>query len=172
MAPKLEPRSTKTSSVLPALCNYYLTLLTEFLLSGWAVIFQPMVAGEFTVSIEHNGKHIQDSPFTVPIGTTPPEKTEKQQPSPLAKFHVIPTDDEGQNLFKVVSSVSEFRVLVQDPTNKILESTLIDNKDGSSFDVGFRPQAHGVYVINVLCRGKPVAGSPFKLNVAPPPFSG
>src|SRR5690606_6546054 len=36
---------------------------------GFAILFQPLVPGDYTVAVRLADRHIRDSPFTVPIGT-------------------------------------------------------------------------------------------------------
>lgn len=144
---------------------------------GFAILFQPLVPGDYTVTVRHQGQNIRDSPFAVPIGTDKQrELIEKlhggNAPLPQAKFSVTPksTATGAANLLET-NSVADFTLAIESPTGQALdkESIRLTASGTHTLDVIFRPPVPGIYTIQIECKGEPILNSPFRLQVAPPP---
>jgi hypothetical protein len=144
---------------------------------GFAILFQPLVPGDYTVVVRHDGQHIRDSPFSVPIGTDKQKELMEKMggaPLPQAKFSVTPksaADGGRTNLLADVSGSSSaaFTVAIEGPQGQAVEGRLAEGPERTTLDVIFRPPVPGVYTISIEHKGEAILNSPFRLQVAPPP---
>jgi len=146
---------------------------------GFAILFQPLVPGDYTVIVRLADRHIRDSPFPVPIGTDRQRELMDKMggaPLPQAKFSVTPksTADDGRtNLLADVAgaTAADFAVTIEGPEGQVVEGRLAAGAaSASTLDVVFRPPVPGVYTIRIEHKTQgPIVNSPFRLQVAPPP---
>eukprot|EP01087_Luapelamoeba_hula_P017398 TRINITY_DN547_c0_g1_i1.p1 TRINITY_DN547_c0_g1~~TRINITY_DN547_c0_g1_i1.p1 ORF type:complete len:2178 (+),score=469.78 TRINITY_DN547_c0_g1_i1:249-6782(+) len=142
--------------------------------------YTPTVSGIYSLEVKSDGENVKDSPFSVEVVPGPafgPKSTaegpglSKGIAGEPAKFDVELKDPFGNKVGKdnqgKAPNVEAFLAVPNaDGSTDKKPVTLKDNGDGT-FSADFVPEVAGPFDLEVLVDGKPVAGSPFKVNVAP-----
>jgi filamin len=143
----------------------------------YAVSYQATKVGPHTIVVGLKNpvvptqwEHIKDSPFTANIvqGTDPTKsvaygpglETGKVQDNLPTDFTIESRDRDGA---KVPRGGDKYDVKVQGPSGPV-PAQIKDNGDGS-YKVTYAPNEAGQHRIDVTLRGKPVAKSPYHVNV-------
>jgi len=141
------------------------------------VAYQATKVGKHTIVVglknpvvPTNFEHIKDSPFhpVITQGTDPTKSVVfgdgvtdgKVQDNLPTQFNIESRDREGK---KVPRGGDDYKVTVQGPSGPV-PATVKDNQDGS-YVVDYQPQEAGPHKIVVELRKKPVANSPYHVNV-------
>jgi len=129
-----------------------------------------IVVGLKNPVIPTNWEHIKDSPFTANItqGTDPTKSVAygpglengKVQDNLPTDFTIESRDRDGN---KVPRGGDKYEVKVQGPSGPV-PAQIKDNGDGT-YKVTYAPEEAGQHRIDVTLRGKPVAKSPYHVNV-------
>ena len=143
---------------------------------SFTVTYQPLDAGvhEVHVLLRHKTlplyyEHIQKSPFKVGIEAgADANKTiafgpglEDNVTDQLATHFTIQTKDRNGN--NIPKGGDTFDIKVTGPNGEV-PATIKDNEDGT-YRVEYAPTEHGKHRIDVQLKGKPIAKSPYHVNV-------
>ena len=126
--------------------------------------YLPTMAGDHTVEIKVNGKHIPGSPFTAHVQFAAyTDKCRAEGPglvsgttSEPCRFKIIAKDGAGY---------ARMRIHVVGPS-KAEPIEMTENQEDNSVDVVYHPSAAGDYTIRVLWGDANVHGSPFTVPVS------
>jgi len=129
-----------------------------FKFENQAVVFQPLISGDYNIAVTWKGINIKGSPFVVPVDSKP----EELYTSSEAKLDIAPKDKKGRT---ITSPVSEFKVKAYGPDDKRIECRLTEGTVSGQYSVVFKPVGHGVYRLHIRHKGKKVIGSPFKIEM-------
>lgn len=138
----------------------------------YSVTYQPVVGGNHSVGISHNGAPIMRSPYRVPVTqTTDPSKSvafgagvEVGSTAEPATFTIQAKDGAGNN---VNHGADRVRVTVRGPKGSEefdIDPYVFDNADGT-YSVTYQPVVAGAHVVTVEINGAPIFKSPFNVKV-------
>jgi len=118
------------------------------------VVYTPLSPGEYDVNIKYKGKAIHGSPFSAKISG------EGRKRSQLA----IPATSE-YNLGGANIDLTNMVGIIKAPNGAAEPCLLKRMSDGKLGIAAFQPKQKGTYKVDVTQDGKPVAGSPFQVNI-------
>jgi hypothetical protein len=136
--------------------------------------YQPQDPGDHKVDVVLRTKiplyydHVKDSTYTVPVVAGTDAKAslvwgpglEDVYDTKPAVFYIKAKDREGNDMGR---GGDPFKVEITGPSG-IVPCEVTDNNDGT-YDVKYEPNDHGEHTIAVTLRDKPVAQSPYRVNV-------
>jgi len=143
----------------------------------YSVSYQPTETGphEITVGLKNPAApvyfdHIKDSPFHVNATQgTDPSKTKVYGPAleegvqdNLPTYFTIEARDTKDQPKK--TGGDPFDVKIKGPNGRDVPADIVDNGDGT-YTVNFAPNDAGAHTIDVGLKGRPVANSPYHINV-------
>lgn len=141
---------------------------------SYTVSYRPTDKGNHTITIQHEGKNVANSPYHVSIDSNPkdadasgsnaygPGLQEAIVGEP-ANFTIQARNKKGD---KITTGGSPFDVEVTGPDDNIVDVKIIDNKDGT-YAVSYHPVEQGKHRVEVMLRGENplfyehLANSPF-----------
>jgi hypothetical protein len=141
---------------------------------SYEVVYQPVDPGTHIVHAILRTKiplyydHIKDSPYTVPVvaGTDAGASLvwgkglEDVYDTIPATFHIKSLDREGNEMGR---GGDPYQVKITGPNGEV-PAEIVDKGDGT-YDVSYAPPDAGLHKIEVTLRNKPVAKSPYTVNV-------
>jgi len=141
----------------------------------YSVSYQPLDPGNHLVDVTLRTKiplyydHIKDSTYTVPVvaGTDAAASLvwgpglEDVYDTIPATFFIKARDREGKDMGR---GGDPFKVEILGPTGEVVPAEIVDNNDGT-YNVTYAPEVHGPHKVAVTLRDKPVAKSPYTVNV-------
>jgi filamin len=129
--------------------------------------------GKHTVSVTLKDKPISGSPWTVPVDRAPVDVTQTLVHGPGLEggvqgepgvFTIESRDRLGQ---KIKFGGDPYKVSVKGPFREEEAPKIVDNKDGT-YTVTYLPIDYGKHEIAVTLETKPVAKSPYHVNISKP----
>jgi len=126
----------------------------------YTVNYRPADVGNHTITVQHEGKNVADSPYHVKIDTSSagpdPSKCEAYGPGlegavggEPATFTIQARNKDGQ---KVTKGGDAFDVEVLGPDDTPIDVRIVDNKDGT-YNVTYNPEQPGRHKVDVILRG-------------------
>jgi len=145
----------------------------------YAVNYKPADVGNHTVTVQHEGKNVAESPYHVKIDTSPtgadPAQSQAYGPGlneaiggDPAHFTIQARNRGGE---KLTRGGDPFDVEVLGPDETPIEVKVVDNRDGT-YGVTYHPDEPGKYKVDVILRGSNplyydhVGNSPVVVNAA------
>lgn len=144
---------------------------------SYSVNYKPSDVGNHTITVQHEGKNVADSPYHVKIETSSsgPDPSQCQAYGPglqeavggeAAQFTIQARNNRGEDLAR---GGDPFDVEVLGPDETPVEVRVVDNKDGT-YGVTYHPDEPGKYKVDVFLRGTNplfydhIANSPLVVN--------
>jgi len=134
---------------------------------GTAVIWQPIVPGNYNITAEVGGRVVKGCPWLVPVNANQDDMYKRAQ----VKFTISAKVKEGSS-DKHLNNVplDQFSSEVTAPDGQKLESRVAGSEEGGGaaqgrYDVIFSPVAPGTYDIVLKWNGNAVVGSPFRVKM-------
>lgn len=123
--------------------------------------FTPNEVGDWMVSIMHDNKNIEGSPFTIRV----------YDPGRVKVFGLQDSGDTGGPVqFSVDTSEAGDGEIAVAVTYDARQMATRVNQSGQLYHVSFMPEGPGVYNIEVEFAGMEVTGSPFAVQISDPPI--
>jgi filamin len=124
------------------------------------VNYKPADVGNHTISVQHEGKNVADSPYHVKIDTSSsgPDPSQSQAYGPglngavggePAHFTIQARNKAGE---KLTRGGDAFDVEVLGPDESPVDVKIVDNRDGT-YGVTYHPEDPGKYKVDVILRG-------------------
>jgi filamin len=139
----------------------------------YSVSYQPLDPGNHQVDVILRTKiplfydHIKDSPYTVIVSGTDNSASlvwgpglEDVYDTKPTEFYIKSKDRDGNDMGR---GGDPYKVTIDGPNGPV-PCEIKDNQDGT-YTVSYAPEDHGDHVIQVNLRDKPVAKSPYTVNV-------
>jgi len=135
------------------------------------VVYTPTEPGNHKVAVTLFDQHIAQSPFNVPIMPAEADASkckaygpglEKGEIGKPGQFTIESVNKLGN---RIKQGGTPFEVVVDGPYNTKIPCKVKDNNDGT-YACEYLPVDKGPHTVNVNLKGKPVADSPYKLDVA------
>ena len=129
---------------------------------NYKVKFTPLESGPHTVSVQWDGKHVQNSPFTCLV--TDPKKCVASGAGLTGAVvgerqnFTVKTDKAGPGTLSAEA---------RGPSGNTVPVQIRDEGKGN-FNCSWVPQEKGAHTIDVRWSDAPISGSPFKVNAAAP----
>jgi len=127
--------------------------------------FTPNEKGKIRVDVNLEGKPVEGSPMTLDVEPKPWARLNRPDKNPVADHPFT------MKLDVINVKPSDLDVKVVDDKGNLLSTPKIRDNGNGTFDVTFTPDHKGPHTISVNLEGKPVEGSPMRLEVEACPWA-